>query len=437
MNEQFQSIEHEVIFNKLVKGLQDDERFSILQNDDPLNSNQYSLEIDRLLDTLLKTRENHARRFLHSHRKVIGPFIVFGKKVIRKLLKWYIDPVMIQQTQFNNAATSTFGKLTELVYGQESKIENYQKKQDELITQISHNKEQYKDLVTQISLIEEQYNYNLKTLESKFEETIFSLENKITLQEEYFNRSSLIIDKMEKLDVFKGDTETFFEKNTYAQSGEDSIAAYILHVLGIPYEEIVYVDLGANHARELSNTYFFYSKGAKGVLVEANSALIPELQFYRHRDTILNKCVDVVTGNKIDFYVLNGDGLSTSDYEEAQRFCEINPSLEIIRKNVVETISYNRIVEDYLGKSPTILSIDIEGKDMDILQSIDFENHRPLIIITEMISYDIKLNYTTKNTEVSEFLKNRDYNEYAFTGINSIFLDARYERKTNNDEHSN
>ncbi|MEF3304490.1 FkbM family methyltransferase [Paenibacillus sp. GYB003] len=469
MSQQFQSIEHEVIFNKLKESLKDTEVIDVNQVPSAERHHQYLSELHRFINTMLKTRENHAYRYLFSHRKITGPLIVFGKKVVRKLLKWYLEPVTIQQTEFNNAVTPAIGRLTELASELLSKtgmVEQFvqttqelQQKQIKLDNEFSkyvqeqeHNqivaelpqfvrKQEYHEALSEIKQeLHERFIEKINDMNRQFEDRIALIEKKQSLQEEYNNQNTLFVNKIEEMDIFSGDSESssFFEKNTFAQSGEDSIIAYIIHVLGIPFEEVSYIDLGANHAKELSNTYFFYKKGAKGVLVEANSVLIPELKFYRHRDIIVNKCVDVVDDNKIEFYILNGDGLSTPDYEAAVKFCEINPSLKIIDKKVIETISYNTIVKQYLGKSPTILSIDIEGKDMEVLKSIDFVNYRPLIVVTEMIKYDINLNYNTKNAAIKEFLNSMGYDEYAFTGINSIFLDKRYMNERNKEnEYSN
>ena len=71
------------------------------------------------------------------------------------------------------------------------------------------------------------------------------------------------------------DEETFWIKTTFSQAGEDSILLYVLRVLGVNICKARYLDLGANHARELSNTYALYQRGMRGVLVEANPVEAP------------------------------------------------------------------------------------------------------------------------------------------------------------------
>ena len=56
----------------------------------------------------------------------------------------------------------------------------------------------------------------------------------------------------------------------------------------------------------------------------------------------------------------------------------------------------------------------------------DFEKFRPMIIICEMIEYRRGLTVGEKNQEILDFMRSKDYEEFAFTGINSIFIDKRF-----------
>jgi O-antigen chain-terminating methyltransferase len=46
-----------------------------------------------------------------SHRKYIGKFLVLGKKIVRKLLKWYVNPIIEQQNEFNGSVTASINAL--------------------------------------------------------------------------------------------------------------------------------------------------------------------------------------------------------------------------------------------------------------------------------------------------------------------------------------
>ena len=212
-------------------------------------------------------------------------------------------------------------------------------------------------------------------------------------------------------------------KQSFAQSGEDMIISYVLNFLQKPISEVTYLDLGANHAKELSNTYHFYQMGAKGVLLEANPELIHELEQVRPRDIVLNRAVSLSQEEQeVSFYVLNGDGLSTIDYQEAQQACAQNPDLKITATYQIKTIQVQEILETYFPQELTILSIDLEGIEEKILEQIDFEKFKPWIIVLENIPYRPTLSIDEREYKGCSFLEKYGYTEYAFTGINSIFV---------------
>ncbi|MCI7350155.1 MAG: FkbM family methyltransferase [Ruminococcus sp.] len=223
--------------------------------------------------------------------------------------------------------------------------------------------------------------------------------------------------------------------NSFSQSGEDMISEYVLKFLKMDISKISYLDLGANHAKELSNTYKFYKSGGHGVLVEANPELIPELMENRKNDIVLNRVIVPSNGSyksETDFYVLSGDGLSTLDYNSALEACRANPQITIKQKYSVKTISVAEILDRYFSDGMDILNIDLEGIEYSILKEFDFSKVRPKIIILESIEYKPYLVMEkTLSKKSKDLLENNDYIEYAFTGINSIFIDKTFANEVN------
>lgn len=270
--------------------------------------------------------------------------------------------------------------------------------------------ERIKPLEEKMQMIEQWY----KTSASM----MHSLETKIGFMEEQG-----LLKSVEKAE--SKEEQNNISRRTLSQSGEDCILSYIVRVLGIPENKCTYLDLGANHAKQYSNTYYFYNKGARGVLIEANPALIPELKLYRSDDVVVNCCISDRAGETVDFYVLNGDGLSTPDKERVDEVLAINPALKVDRVVPVVTMTVNQILDTYFDKAPIYMNIDLEGDDLAILSSIDWDVHRPLMVTIEMIPYKPHLVIGEKNKNIMAFMDSVDYIEYAFTGINSIFLDKR------------
>ena len=425
--QEYRNIEEKIINEKLNGALQENVFYSsILQNfkknnfstEDiaKIDVDAYINELGNRLETLERNREIAYYRIQISDRKLVGKLVIFAKRVIRKLLKWLLEPICIQQTVFNNAVAPAFGRLIELQINSDNKMG---------IILDNINKIENKNIDFEYKIA------NLELLEIKLEE--LQEQNKI-LRNNIMNHESLFEELQEKNKILQdkisnpesSNEDNFWKKNSVAQSGEDMITAYIMREFNLLPHQCNYLDLGANHAKDMSNTYYYYNRGANGVLVEANPNLIDELKFHRSRDIVLNRCVSAISGEKIEFYILNGDGLSTPDYEGAMKAININPNLRIVDTVLVDTISVNDILGYYFSESPpVILNIDIEGKELEILYSIDFKKYRPLIIIVEMIPYKPCLIVDEKNNKITEYMREQNYVEYAFTGINSIFIDSK------------
>jgi FkbM family methyltransferase len=216
-------------------------------------------------------------------------------------------------------------------------------------------------------------------------------------------------------------------KVTYSQAGEDLLLWSLFAKMGKRPSDLTYLDLGANYPIYGSNTYLFYEYGATGVLVEANTDLIPELRAARKDDIVLNKAVSAVSGETVDLIVIKGGeyGGSTMDQERAKWAVTVFKNREIEKAIPVETISYNDICAKYLGRPPDLLDIDIEGMEHEVLRTADFERWRPLVVIIEVGVYNPSSPIYKRETKAFDLLIENGYAEYACTGLNSILVDMR------------
>lgn len=356
------------------------------------------------LDKMNSTAVNRSYRAIASYG-LKGKIKKLIKRVMRKLIFWYVEPCMIQQTNYN-IANSEFSaevnseiNLLKCNYLDNSrKIDDFYKKYNDLINNYQDSIKNYTNLAEKFNLLSQAYDNADKRLNEYIS----------------FSNDKSLFEAEQKL------------RNSYSQSGEDAIIKYVFNMLGKRINEIIYLDLGANHPKELSNTYSFYINGAHGVLIEANPMLISELKKERPNDIILNRCISDTDNELIDFYVFNGDGLSTSNFESAQKAMAENKDLKIVETVPVKTITIDSIIKRYFEDgSIDVLNIDVEGMELDILKSIDFSECRPMIIICEMIEYKKALYAGKKSQEIFDFLIEKGYSEYAFTGINSIFIDKK------------
>ena len=211
--------------------------------------------------------------------------------------------------------------------------------------------------------------------------------------------------------------------SSYSQSGEDIIVRDILSRMKDAPRHITYMDIGGNDYKHFSNTYLMYSQGMSGIVIEANPELAEQLSKHRPRDLILNIGVGP-SNSDMTFYTIAGGGYSSFNKEFIDNTLKNNPDARLESTISVPVLTFDTIVEKYCSEVPTIVSIDIEGDELPVLSTIDFSRYRPLIFIVESIYCSQYIDLNAKRSEIVSYMKDNGYHEYAFTGINSIFVDT-------------
>ena len=206
-------------------------------------------------------------------------------------------------------------------------------------------------------------------------------------------------------------------KISYSQSGEDLIVQFIFNTIDISSPS--YIDIGAYDAYELSNTAIFYQQGSRGINIEPNPKLFKSFLKNRNKDINLNFGVAKSSGF-LDFYIMSELTLSTFSVKQLDDYIANGYS---IKKTVkIPVITIPEIIEKYCNnKFPDFLSLDVEGLDIDILKSIDYQKSCPIVICVETISFSETGN-GVKNLDIISFLENKGYIVYADTYINTIFV---------------
>lgn len=158
----------------------------------------------------------------------------------------------------------------------------------------------------------------------------------------------------------------------------------------------VFVDVGAFDGVNLSNTYLLEKDyGWTGLCVEANSATFEKLK--KSRDCV---CVNEMLSNKAGKVVSlqrMGElsfGDSTNVFNiDVQKMKSTNAELDTsVEHHVTNTLVK---VLDTNGVSTTIdyLSIDVEGMELEILESFDFSKYHVNLITIEHNAAHIGMKY--------------------------------------------
>jgi FkbM family methyltransferase len=207
-------------------------------------------------------------------------------------------------------------------------------------------------------------------------------------------------------------------KISYSQAGEDLIVAFVFAALKL--SSWTYLDVGAHHPTEMSNTYLFYSKGHRGVCVEPDPALFAEIKRVRAEDVCLNVGVGTGEETAADFFIMTSKSLNTFSKTVAERY-RTHGQQDIERVIRLPLVSINTLAEQYFESHPNFVSLDIEGLDFEVLRTFDFERFRPEVFCIETLTY------TTDKTErkiieIMELMTSKGYFSYADTFINTIFV---------------
>lgn len=207
---------------------------------------------------------------------------------------------------------------------------------------------------------------------------------------------------------------------SYSQCGEDILSLYALRVLGIDVPS--YLDIGANHPYRFSNTYLMYLLGGRGINIEPDPEAADFIRRVRPDDTTITAGVAKKTG-EMDFFLMTTNVANTFIRAEAEELQKRDGNLI---KRVVRVPVYNiRTLLAERGFMPDFLSLDVEGMDLEILESMDWVDCRPKVICVETIDYFSQ----KKRPEIVQFLGKQGYTVHADTFINTIFVDAKSKLK--------
>jgi FkbM family methyltransferase len=144
-----------------------------------------------------------------------------------------------------------------------------------------------------------------------------------------------------------------------------------------------YIDAGCYHPIRLSNTKFLYDKGWKGINIDISKKSIDLFKIARKDDINLNIGVGTKDEVLVAYFKKDLFHANTLDYEHNKNFIE-----NAVKKKInVQTL--NTVIEEYAkNKKIDLIDIDCEGKDLEVLQGLDLNNHKIDLILIEMHGYN-------------------------------------------------
>ncbi len=166
----------------------------------------------------------------------------------------------------------------------------------------------------------------------------------------------------------------------YSQHGED----FIVNELFRQKEKGFFVEVGCIDGKRYSNTLFFEERGWKGICIEAHQDFIDCLKKNRPLSNVVHCAVSDIDQNEVAFYTNSRGSLSTLDPTKEVAFKQNFANyFSGFTQTTVRQFTLNSIFEHNHVTQVDLLSIDVEGCEVEVLLGLNFEKYMPAIIVVE------------------------------------------------------
>ncbi|RAX54402.1 hypothetical protein CCY99_03350 [Helicobacter sp. 16-1353] len=244
-----------------------------------------------------------------------------------------------------------------------------------------------------------------------------------------------------------------YSTKIYSQEGEDMILGRIF-----TKQKGIYVDVGAHHPFRFSNTYLFYKRGWRGINIDCMPNSMNLFKKFRPQDINIEVAIGGGSKQELTYYIFNEPALNTFSKDIATRL-ENHPTYKLIatkkikmqtlasildenlntileRLNIAESsklkneskngesnaesknMESNAVKSKVESNKIDFLSIDVEGLDLEVLKSNNWEKYRPKVVLVESYLRDLD---DLRNNEVYNFLSDKNYAILAKTFNTMIF----------------
>ena len=196
----------------------------------------------------------------------------------------------------------------------------------------------------------------------------------------------------------------------------------------IDYDNGFFVELGANDGETQSNTLYFEKfRNWKGVLIEPvpHNYLACKKHRSEHTKIYCNACTSFEYADKfVEIFYSNlmstPVGLESDIPDPLQHATNgkrfLNPEEEIFSFGAIATPLNNLLIDADAPRLIDLLSLDVEGAEIEVLKGIDHDQFRFRVLCIE----------SRDNDKLSSYLKKIDY-DFAeqLSNMDYIFIDKR------------
>ena len=211
-------------------------------------------------------------------------------------------------------------------------------------------------------------------------------------------------------------------RTSYSQEGEDLLLARMFSDRTAGF----YVDVGAHHPTRFSNTHLLYRNGWRGINIDATPGSMRAFRLARPGDVNLEVAVSTRTG-QLSLYLFDEPALNSLSQALSMERHATSP-YSIKRAVHVDALPLSEILSAHLPAQVStidLLTVDVEGQDLDVLQSNDWSRFRPQVVMIEVLATSLD---QLPNSEEARFLGTHGYELYSKLVHTAVFVDRTRDR---------
>lgn len=186
---------------------------------------------------------------------------------------------------------------------------------------------------------------------------------------------------------------------SFSAAGEDMI---LRHILGSDKQTGFYVDVGAYHPVRSSNTYFFYLYGWHGINIEPRPGSKKLFDKIRPKDINLEIGISSEQGEMTYYFIAEDSSMNSLSPDFLERVGMLN---EVKQEIPVPVLPLKEVLDRHLSKEQRIdfMNVDVEGHDLEVLKSNDWERFRPTVVVVEDNQVD------PQRSNIVRLMRDNDY----------------------------
>lgn len=191
-------------------------------------------------------------------------------------------------------------------------------------------------------------------------------------------------------------------RESYSQFKEDKYIWDILQKYDL--KGASYIDIGANHPTDISNTYLMYRKGLNGIIIEPNVEFAKLFKKFRKKDIVLMiGCSNETT--VLPFHISKTPVISSFNQ---------NKDVNVYKTEYLPVMELDNAIKNLNLEFVNLLSIDAEGLNIEVMEGGPETIAKSLIVCVEFETEDEKKKIANILGDQFKFLKT--------FGCNMIFL---------------